>query len=247
MMDDLLERYDRLVRRRPQGGDIERTDHIVRVIADGWRSVVWSDLDAAGANAAIAREIERFDGLGQWEWKLYSYDEPGDLPSRLLAAGFTPQPEEALLVGDVSRLAFDDAPPSGVALVPVRDERGVDLLLGAHDGVYGSHDDGYRRWILDELTAGRAEAVVAMAGDRPISGGRIEYQAEGEFAGLFGGATVPDWRHRGVFRAVVGFRAAQARARGYRYLHVDASDDSRPILERLGFRRLATTTPYTHS
>jgi hypothetical protein len=35
-----------------------------------------------------------------------------------------------------------------------------------------------------------------------------------------------------------------AAARGYRYLQVDASDDSRPILERLGFVALATTTPY---
>ena len=35
-----------------------------------------------------------------------------------------------------------------------------------------------------------------------------------------------------------------AAARGYRYLQVDASPDSRPILERLGFIRLARTTPY---
>jgi len=32
---------------------------------------------------------------------------------------------------------------------------------------------------------------------------------------------------------------------GYRYLTVDASTDSEPILGRLGFRRLARTTPYT--
>ena len=32
---------------------------------------------------------------------------------------------------------------------------------------------------------------------------------------------------------------------GLRYLQVDASADSRPILRRLGFVELAETTPYT--
>ena len=37
---------------------------------------------------------------------------------------------------------------------------------------------------------------------------------------------------------------AEAQARGCRLLEVDASDDSRPILERLGFTAVTTTTPY---
>jgi hypothetical protein len=32
-----------------------------------------------------------------------------------------------------------------------------------------------------------------------------------------------------------------------RYIEVDASDDSRPILERLGFDAVTTTTPYVWS
>ena len=38
-----------------------------------------------------------------------------------------------------------------------------------------------------------------------------------------------------------------AAERGLRYLQVDASPDSRPILKRLGFAELAMTTPYVHS
>ena len=66
-----------------------------------------------------------------------------------------------------------------------------------------------------------------------------------EFAGLWGGGTLPEWRGRGIYRALVRYRAELAAQRGYRYLTVDASPDSRPILERLGFIRLAITTPYT--
>jgi hypothetical protein len=42
----------------------------------------------------------------------------------------------------------------------------------------------------------------------------------------------------------LGGRLLAAAARGYRYLYVDASPDSQPILARLGFSRLAVTTPY---
>ncbi|MEV6867618.1 hypothetical protein AB0M44_42345 [Streptosporangium subroseum] len=45
---------------------------------------------------------------------------------------------------------------------------------------------------------------------------------------------------------MVAYRARIAAERGYRYLQVDASDESRPILHRLGFAPLATTTPYTY-
>jgi hypothetical protein len=35
--------------------------------------------------------------------------------------------------------------------------------------------------------------------------------------------------------------------RGRHYIEVDASDESRPILERLGFVAVTTTTPYVWS
>ena len=68
-----------------------------------------------------------------------------------------------------------------------------------------------------------------------------------EFATLWGGGTLPAWRGRGIYRSVIAHRANLATARAIRYLQVDASDDSRPILERLGFVTVTTTTPYIWS
>lgn len=65
-----------------------------------------------------------------------------------------------------------------------------------------------------------------------------------EFATLWGGATAAEWRGRGIYRAVVAYRARLAKQRGRQYLQVDASDDSRPTLERLGFVAVTTTTPF---
>jgi len=89
-------------------------------------------------------------------------------------------------------------------------------------------------------------AVIAMAGDTPVSAGRVDFPAGGDFASIWGGGTLPAWRGRGIFRSLVAYRAALAHDRGYRYLHVDASPDSRPILRRLGFAELAETTPYQY-
>ncbi|MFD4043109.1 GNAT family N-acetyltransferase, partial [Streptomyces sp. NPDC058605] len=66
-------------------------------------------------------------------------------------------------------------------------------------------------------------------------------------AGLWGGGTVEGWRGRGLYRALVAHRARAAADRGYRYLQVDAMSTSRPILERLGFEPLTTTTPYLYT
>lgn len=66
------------------------------------------------------------------------------------------------------------------------------------------------------------------------------------FAGLWGGGTVAAWRGRGIYRALIAHRARVAAAQGYRYVYVDASSMSRPILARLGFHALSITTPYVY-
>ena len=89
--------------------------------------------------------------------------------------------------------------------------------------------------------------VVAEAGRTVACAAWIRFEQDTEFATLWGGATLPQWRRRGIYRASVAHRARLAAERGFRYLQTDASDDSRPILERLGFTAVTTTTPYVWS
>jgi GNAT superfamily N-acetyltransferase len=86
--------------------------------------------------------------------------------------------------------------------------------------------------------------LVAEAGDTVVSAGWVRYTPKTQFASLWGGATLEAWRHRGVYRALVAARARLALERGFHYLQVDASDNSRPILEGLGFVPLTITVPY---
>ena len=86
--------------------------------------------------------------------------------------------------------------------------------------------------------------VVVEVGSEIIGAGWVRFEQGTEFATLWGGGTLPAWRRRGIYRATVQHRANLAAARGFHFIEVDASDDSRPILERLGFVAVTTTTPF---
>lgn len=243
----VLAAFDEQIRRHPgPGGRVERDAAVVRWISGDWTGVTWTELDACSADRAITAQLTRFSGIAdKWEWKLYSYDRPVDLLDRLLAAGFAAEPPETLLVADIADLDLAVHVPAGIELLPIVDERGVEQMVRVHDEVFGGDHSAIGRAVLAGLRSEppTVAAVVAMAGDRPVSSGRLELISGTDFAGIWGGGTLPQWRGRGVFRALVAHRAAIAAAAGYRYLQVDATADSRPILGRLGFTELATTTP----
>lgn len=252
----VLALFDRDMREgaQPDGPDarVERVGRVVRQVSSehGWNGVVWSDLDAAGADAAIAEQIAHFSGLGrEFEWKLYGHDLPVDLGQRLRTAGFVGQPEETLMIGEVADLNLDAEPPEGIRIVPVTDSAGVDLVARVHEKAFGTDGSRLRHQLLAQLTADAdtVVAVVALAGDTPVSAARMELVPGTRFAGLWGGGTVEGWRGRGIYRALVAHRARAAVDRGYRYLQVDAMSSSRPVLERLGFEPLTTTTPYVYT
>ncbi len=165
---------------------------------------------------------------------------------RLVAAGFEPGDEQALMVADVADVRRDVLLPDGVGLMPVTDDAGVGLLIEVHERVFGTDHTQLRRSLLRQLrqTPEMTAMVVAMAGDQPVCSARIEFLPGRQFASLWGGGTLPSWRGQGIYRALVAYRAKLAAARDYRYLQVDASANSHPILKRLGFIPLGRTTPY---
>jgi GNAT superfamily N-acetyltransferase len=251
--DSALALFDAQVRRgtaEEPGVTVQTTDTIVRWVAeddDGSSWITWSGLDAAGADAAIADQVAYFRGRGQqFEWKLYDYDQPSDLGGRLLAAGFVPDDEETVMVAEAAVVAAEPRLPEGVTLRELTGEAGVAELFAIHDEVFASDETRLRAELTARVrSAPESMAMVAAWYDgAPISTARIEFPPGVDFAGLWGGGTLPAWRSRGLYRALVAWRARLAVRRGYRYLQVDALPTSQPILARLGFEALARTTPY---
>ena len=256
-MDDAALRamFDEQVRRRTRAGPpavrTEADGVIVSEVArdgQGWTGITWSDLAGpAAADRVIAAQIRYFAGLGRpFEWKLYDYDQPPDLGGRLAAAGFVPDEEEAVMVAEVVGVSPEVPLPDGITLRPVTTEAGVELLIKVHDQVFGGDHSRLGHALLAQLRENPRSIVMvlALAGDEPVCSARVDFPPGTDFAGLWGGGTLPAWRGRGIYRALVAYRAGLAARRGYRYLTVDASADSEPILRRLGFRCLARTTPY---
>ncbi|MGI5205113.1 GNAT family N-acetyltransferase [Spirillospora sp. CA-108201] len=252
---EVLALFDRQMRRDTladaPGTQVERVGKVVRQVGakGGWSAVVWSGLDQATARSAIAEQVRYFTELGrEFEWKHYSHDQPEDLGELLLAAGFEAEPDETLMIVRIADLPDGGGLPEGVRLHPVTTPADVELMLSAHEGAFETTADWLRPRLLDVLaeSPGTVSMVVAMADAVPVCGARMELHPGTEFASLWGGGTVPAWRGRGIYRALVAHRAEIAAERGYRYLQVDASDESRPILQRLGFAALSTTTPYVY-
>ncbi len=253
----MLELFDRQLRRDlvAEAPDvIERAGSVVRQVGagDAWTGVIWSDLgeDGAAADAAIAEQVRHFtESRSEFEWKLYAHDRPADLGERLAAAGFTAEEPETVLVASVADLPVEPVLPEGISLLRVVDVAGVELMMQVHDEAFGRPSPRLHRQLLHQVAndPDSVDAIVAMAGDRPVCGARTEFHRGTRFASLWGGGTAKDWRGKGIYRATVAYRTALAAERGYQYLQVDASDQSRPILERLGFSALTTTTPYTYT
>jgi hypothetical protein len=217
--------------------------HMGRIRAPRDVGVTGAELDRL-----IARQRDYFAARGEAvEWKTRAHDLPEELPERLVAAGFVADEEQAaVLIGFAEELAAEPVQLDGVVLRQVSeaaDLRRIGDLQGEVWGIDGS-------WIGDDLIARVAAdpelitVLVAEAGDRMVCAAWSVYHPGTEFVAMLGGATVPDWRRRGIYRATVVARARAAVARGYRLMHVDAGPDSAPLLRRWGFHEITTSRHY---
>ena len=207
------------------------------------------DTGARGADLdrLIARQRDYFAARGEpVEWKTYGYDEPADLPDRLRDAGFVPEDPETVVVALTTDIAAEPALPDGVALRQVTAGKDMRRIGAMESEVWRTDRDWTAEHLIRQVAATPNDYIVltAEAAGRVVAAGWLEMHPGSQFAGLWGGATLAQWRGRGIYRALVARRAQLAAARGVRYLQVDASSDSAPILQRLGFQPLATITPY---
>jgi ribosomal protein S18 acetylase RimI-like enzyme len=221
-------------------------------LAGGRGFIIYRDLAGLAGPALdelIVRQRQFFADRGEAvEWKLHGHDVPADLPERLRAAGFEPEDEETVVIGPAlpwAQLDLVDDPLVRLRQVTARAD--LDRIASMHGRVYGGDHSYLADSLAQELAADPTgtEVFVAQTTDGQIvCAGWVRFVAGTDFATLWGGSTHPDWRRRGLYRAVVAHRARSAVAKGYQLLQVDASSQSRPILAALGFVEVTTTTPY---
>jgi GNAT superfamily N-acetyltransferase len=213
-------------------------------------------------DALIERQRDHFQARGQSvEWKVRAHDLPTELPGRLVAAGFVPGEPLKVLLGVAEEVAAElvaagpvaAAPvaaepvlPGGVVLRRVSEAADLRRVADQQTEVWGFDCSWLAADLLARVSAdpSRVTVLVAEAGGRFACTAWSVYNPGTEFVALLGGTTLPEWRGRGLYRALVAARAREAVARGFRLLHVDASPFSAPILRRCGFHEITTATYY---
>jgi ribosomal protein S18 acetylase RimI-like enzyme len=212
-------------------------------------------------DALISETIAHFEAdpeIEEFEWKTRGHDWPPDLDERLRAHGLEAEEVETVMVGEAAHLAVDVPLPDGVTVrrVDQLPDR-VALVTEASEvaaRIFGDGPSGAEMLERLDRMQGQEQFWVAEAtggdgatGDdatHVICSGRLALVADTEFAGIWGGSTLPEWRGRGIYRALTAARARAALAEDVRYVNSDCTVMSRPILERSGLVAVTTTTPY---
>ncbi len=259
--DELLTAYDDQLRTDAEVAralDVRRDGPVLWAVFDHGGFVSYRDLaglEGAALDDLIGRTVAHFrdaTDVSSFEWKSRGHDLPPDLGDRLVDHGLVAEPAETVMIGEASLLAVDPAvvegPDGPVVVRRIGDGGDVvgDLtrMLASQESVFGTGRGPGIESSLAELESGDSEFWIAEVGDRVVCGGRLTPVPGTEFAGIWGGSTLPEFRGRGIYRALLAARARAALARGVRLIHSDCTDMSRPILERSGLRAVTTTTPY---
>jgi hypothetical protein len=252
----LLAAYDEQLRtdaETPSALAVARLGPLRLVTFAGGRGfVTYKDLAGADSETiqSLVREAvahyRRDPGINRIEWKTRGHDHAPGLYDALLNNGFTADDPESIMIGEAHTLAVDVPVPAGVQLRRVAAEADVRAMCAMQAAVFEDpSSDDVADALLHQLTLDDGmELWVAESQGQIISAGRLEPVRGSEFAGIWGGATTPEWRGHGIYRALTAARARSALRVGKTLIHSDSTEYSRPILERSGLIRVSTTTPY---
>ena len=245
--DELLAIFDREQRQELEFPGIRRevTPYTVRQVVSsdmqGDAFVLYSRLDESNADAVIESEIVYFEGLRlDFEWKAYDHDAPPDLVARLTARGFRIEDPEAVMVLELAQAPEALWRPIAQDVRRLTDPGQLVEIAAIHEAVWGERSDWLVNALADEMAADseRIQFYMAYADGAAACAAWIRFHPGTQFASLWGGSTLPAYRRRGLYTAVLSVRAQEARRRGYRYLTIDASPMSRPIVTKHGFQLL---------
>lgn len=188
------------------------------------------------------RDWFRAQGREEFLWWVGDSATPVDLADVLRKRGAEPYADEPL----VAAMVLTEEPPVVDGFEIRRVENYEDFLTGQEIGWEASDVDDELRSKLREQQPRRWEEhrdwepgrmFLAYDGDEPVAFGGIIFTS---VCGMLSGpGTLPTARGGGAFRALVRARWDETVRRGVPALAVEADAMSRPILERVGFRKVA--------
>lgn len=212
---------------------------------------IWfSVLSEAEADERIDRTIAFYKSLQlPLVWMVSPSSRPVDLPARLMNRGFQLMGRVRGMVANVDALVempeIDEQHEIHVEpLRPSELNLWVDLIADGWkmlpEAREAMHAKMKRRLIEDQ---DKIIYVLARVGDVPCGAAFVELHQE--FGLLMSGLVVPEFRRRGVYRAMVKTRAKLLQERNRRYAVIHALEtSSAPIARAMGFEDVCEIVAY---
>lgn len=230
--------------------DDETLAWVVTGIAEPfYNAVVRTRLAPDEADAVIAGMLQRFRrrGLPALWWVLPS-SRPDDLGARLEAHGMSYRGEGPGMAMDLTALPAAEPPPPGFTVERVRDVVSLMEWVRTNEAAYGETTARV------DLTYVQLESALGFGPERSYRRylGRLDGQpvatsalfAQGDVAGLYGVASLPELRGRGIGAAVSLAALREARALGCRMAVLESSPLGYSVYRRLGFREVCRLRSY---
>jgi GNAT superfamily N-acetyltransferase len=202
-----------------------------------WNSVQRQRFEAHEVDEVLseARRLLRERGRSCTQWEIGSEAKPDDLVSLLLERGLVHDREPFAIA-----LVLQHEPPPGPDGIVARRVETFEEFAAANEVQWEAFDtpqdeiDEYRAMLPERWHEPHVIMHAAWLDGEIVSAGTCAPTKHGLV--LFGGATRPQVRGRGAYRALIRARYDEAVRRGTPALLTQAGAMSRPILERTGFR-----------
>lgn len=199
------------------------------------------DPDSVEGRVEAVRTWFRDQGREEFVWWVGPSTTPPDLEARLLGDGAVPWRD-----GVVASMLTEQPPPQAPEIGVRRVEAFEDFVVARElawtvAGFTAEQADEIRETLPEKwerrIRSDEGAAYLAYVDGEPVASADMLFLP---FAGFLSGAsTLPEYRGRGIYRALVRVRWDEAALRGTPALIVGAGRMSRPILERIGFRAVA--------
>ena len=248
--NSLLVRYDKDLRLRIMYPEAHKeiTNNVVRIVrqAPGMNFVAFTFANESQLHEAIHQEVEYFVPLNQpFTWKVYEHDLLPNLRDELISHGFASDEDPAaVMVLDVCNAPATPHQPAQADIRRIDAVEDLKDIIYVLDKVWGGHNT----WVNDRLgkhleIPGYLSVYAAYVKDEPASIAWT-YFPRGQFATLFAGSTLPEYRKQGLYTSLLETRLKEIHERGYRYAVVEAGAMSKPIVAKHGFQHLTTVYDY---